>query len=376
MSPSLFVLFTNLTGGSTTLTLLASLGWNDYFTARAQELSLRDVRFGRVATTYNQGYRLYCDEGEVFARISGAWRHSVRERGNLPAVGDFVAYTHRQGDDHAILHALVPRRTCFSRKAAGFVIEEQIIAANIDYVFLVMALNQDFSPRRLERYLTAIWESGARPVVILSKADLCEHPEKAVRETQAVAPGAEVIALSALQAETLEPLRLLFTTGGQVRTGVFTGSSGAGKSTLVNALLARAAMRVQDVRTSDDRGRHTTTHRELLLLPSGGLIIDTPGMRELQLWGSSDGLTEAFADIVQLTESCRYRDCLHDSEPGCAVQAALQAGTLSRERYMNYRKLERELAHVARQDDTRAQLAERKRWKTLTMQARRKGNRP
>lgn len=334
------------------------------------------VRYGRVATEYQQLYRLYTEDGEMWGSLSGKWRNAATERADLPAVGDFVAFTRAQGDERAILHGLVPRRSCFSRKAAGGGMQEQIIAANVDFVCLVMAQNRDFNLRRLERYLTAIWESGAHPVIILSKTDLCDEPNVYLREAQTAAQGAEIIAVSAVLGVGLDPLRALLRDGPYARTAVFTGASGAGKSTLINALLDSPTMKVQAVRADDDRGRHTTTHRELLFLPGGGLIIDTPGMRELGLWGTGDGLEGSFSDITELATSCRYRDCRHEKEPGCAVQGALQSGTLTLERFTHYGKLQRELAYLSRQDDVRAQIAAQKKWKALTVEARRKGKRP
>jgi len=357
--------------------LLSTLGWNTYFASQAQELSCDLTHFGRVAAEHNALYQLYTESGDdIWAAVSGKWRHGARNRSDFPAVGDFVAYTVNPGDERATMQALLPRQSCFSRKVAGAAVEEQIIAANVDFVCLVMALNRDFNPRRMERYLTAIYDSGAQPVIVLSKADLCEDPAAYVAQTQKIASGAEVIAVSALTDTGLTPLRALFLKGGQVRTAVFTGASGAGKSTLMNALLGDSAMRVQGVRADDDRGRHTTTHRQLLRLPSGGLLIDTPGMRELQLWGTDEGLSEAFDDIAQLSGQCRYRDCSHDQEPGCAVQSALESGALARARFANYAKMQRELAHVARKEDVQAQLAERKKWKSRTVEARKRGNRP
>ena len=255
----------------------------------------------------------------------------------------------------------------FSRRAAGDPTEEQIVAANLDTVFLVGGLDRDFNPRRLERYLLVAWESGATPVIVLNKADLVDDPQIQVDEVRALAPAVDIHAVSTRRPESLAPLRGYLTVG---RTGALLGSSGVGKSSIVNSLVGEELLPTKEVRDWDSRGRHTSTNRQLVLLPDAGLLIDTPGMRELQLWDSG-GLSETFTDIADLAAHCRFRDCRHRDEPGCAVIAAVASGELAGNRLESFRKLDAERAHVERQQDERA-LIERKRQGRVGAKALRK----
>jgi ribosome biogenesis GTPase len=313
-----------------------------------------------VAVEHRGGYVLYTESGELRAEVSPRLRSRASGRADFPAVGDWVAI----GDGY--IHAVLPRRTKFSRKVAWAETEEQVVAANVDVVFLVTALGQDFNVRRLERYLIMAWESGAQPVVVLTKCDLGEDVAAAVAEAEAIAFGVPVVATSAVTGLGLEELRAHVVAG---QTVALLGSSGVGKSTLVNRLAGSELLKTQEIR-ADGRGRHTTVHRELVLLPDGGLVLDTPGMRELQLWESDEGVAQAFSDVEELVTECRFSDCGHDTEPGCAVRAAIAAGTLAEERYASYVKLKRELHYLEIRLDKRARSEERKRWRAIGKEQR------
>jgi len=281
----------------------------------------------------------------------------------------------RPGDDLAVIEALVPRRTKLSRKAPGGPTAEQIVAANVDVFFLPTSLNQDLNLRRLERYLVAVWDSGALPAILLTKADLVGDAAPFLAEVEELAPGVAIIPVSATTGLGVEAVRALVPTG---RTAALIGSSGVGKSTLVNALLAEARQEVQDIRDADGKGRHTTVGRTLIALPSGGWLMDTPGMREFAPWSDGDdgeglggGLNEVFADVLALAEHCKFRDCRHDGEPGCAVLAAIEAGDLPAERLASLRKLEKEEAWLRRRADKSAAAAERQKWKQIHKALRR-----
>jgi ribosome biogenesis GTPase / thiamine phosphate phosphatase len=346
---------------------LARLGWNDDLAAQFTAHARAGLIPGRVALEYNQFHRVYTAEAELLAEVAGKLKHEAANRAALPAVGDWVALRRIGTEDKAVIHAVLPRRSQFARKTKGDRTEAQIVGANIDTVFLVTSLNQDFNPRRIERALAIGWESGARPVVVLSKADLCDDVAEKFEQTLAVAAGAPVHAICALQADGLEELRPYLAPG---RTVALIGSSGVGKSTLLNSLLGYERQAVREVRAHDDRGVHTTRHRELILLPQGALVLDTPGMRELQLWDAGEGVETTFDDIEALAAECRFADCQHQREPRCAVRAAVEAGALDAGRLENYLKLQRELGYLARRQDALAQRTQRNQWKKLCRQAK------
>jgi ribosome biogenesis GTPase / thiamine phosphate phosphatase len=346
---------------------LEDLGWTDSHTIDFEPHAAAGLVPGRVSEQHRGAYVVFTGHGEIRADTAGRLSHEASGFGDLPAVGDWVAVAHRPSESAGTIQAVLPRRTKFSRKVALTASEEQVLAANVDAVFLLMSLNEDFNLRRLERYITMAWESGAQPVVVLTKTDLCPDWELRLLEVEAIAFGLPVHAISSLTGEGLDLVRSHLAPG---RTIALLGSSGVGKSTLVNTLAGEELLATREVREGDGEGRHTTTHRQLVLLPGGGLVLDTPGMRELQLWESSDGLSETFADVEELAAQCRFSDCAHRTEPGCAVQAALEDGTLPFGRWDSYKKLQRELAHLERRLDKRLQAEERKRWAKVGAEGR------
>lgn len=321
-----------------------------------------DFVVGRVGLEYRGNYRLYTEYGELPAVLSGQLRHQAQGLEAYPAVGDWVVARLHDDATHATIHHVLPRQSQFVRKAAGARTEAQVVAANVDTVFLVSGLDHDFNLRRIERSLVMAWESGANPVILLNKADECDDVEEAVAGVAGVAPGVSVIPISALTGYGVEALAAYLQPG---YTVALIGSSGVGKSTLTNFLLGKCVQETQAVRADDQRGRHTTTHRHLLQLPSGALLIDTPGMRELQLWSGSEGLEATFSDVDALAEQCRFRNCQHGQEPGCAVQAAIASGELDSSRFRSYQKLQREQRYLAERQDSLASLNTKRRWKSI-----------
>jgi ribosome biogenesis GTPase len=340
---------------------LKDIGWDDDWAAVFEPHRAEGLIPARVAIEFNYLYRLFAESGELQAQHAGRLRHQANE---LSAVGDWVAVRPTAGEATGTIEAILPRRTRFSRKVAGELTEEQIVAANIDTVFLMMGLDGDYNPRRLERYLLLAYESGARPVVILNKADVAEHLSEDIDGIKQLAVGIAVHAISAKKREGVEIIESYL---GRGRTGALLGSSGVGKSTLVNALIGEEMLKTREVRAHDSRGRHTTRHRHLIVLPGArGLLIDTPGMRELQLWTQSDSIRETFDDIEALAAGCHFTDCRHREEPRCAVKHAIDEGTLAAERLQGYLKLQEELQSLDARKQAREQINIKRRFKTVS----------
>jgi ribosome biogenesis GTPase len=329
---------------------LATLGWSPLWAGRFAPHA-EGCFPGRIVAEHKEVYQYLAEGAEGTARVSGKLRHDARERADFPAVGDWAVLSRPGADGPAVIHAVLPRQNRFSRKAAGQTTTEQIIAANLDVLLLVTSLDNDLNPRRIERYLAAASLPDCTFVLVLNKSDLCDQPEQAVDRLRADLAGVPVHAVSARTGDGLDALASYLGTG---QTVGLVGSSGVGKSSLVNRLLGEDRQAVQAVRAWDDRGRHTTTHREMIHLPHGGLLIDNPGMRELQLWDAAADLDSPFADVAELAGRCRYSDCRHQQEPGCAVRQAVEEGLLDPGRLASFHKLQRELEHLEAQQDAQA----------------------
>ena len=348
---------------------LENFGWNSFFANHCVNHQNGNLVPARVSFQGRGMYRLISESGELWAEIGGALRHDSLDSGDLPACGDWVLADHPRGRDRTVIRFVLPRRTSFSRKQAGTTMDRQVIAANIDTVGLVSGLDSDFNPRRIERYLAIAFESGARPLIILNKADICLEVPDRVAEAMSLAHGVPVLAVSATAGRGVEDILNHIGPG---QTAAFLGSSGVGKSSIVNRLLGRSAQEVRETDANTGRGLHTTSARQLFLLPSGGLIMDTPGMREIQVWAVDAGLDTAFEDIKALADRCRFRDCSHRCEPGCRVQAAVLQGELDARRLAGYFKIRDEAYYIEMKRAHSASWVERERWKKVARAARKR----
>jgi ribosome biogenesis GTPase len=325
---------------------LHTLGWNDYFQSCFDHIAGTDDKLepARITCGYKEHYRISFGGGDALASVSGKFRYQATKTTDYPVVGDWVAASPDKSRKHAVIHFLLPRKTYFSRKAAGTGIEEQAISANIDTCFIVTDFGYDFNERRIERYLTLVYESGANPAIILNKSDLCEGTEAYVRRIQSIAFRVPVIVLSTLTVTGFDTLHSFLREGA---TASFLGSSGVGKSSIINSLAGKDLLKTMETR-ANGKGKHTTSNRELFVLDKKGIVIDNPGMRELQLWAGEDSAGETFADIEALSAHCRFRDCSHYHEPGCAVLEAVEHEELDRKRYSSFMKQKEELARLSK----------------------------
>lgn len=341
---------------------LTNLGWNSHFQQHFDNNKMAGLIPGRIAQEHKSMYLAIGQNGEYSAELSGKYRYQAAGKIDYPTVGDWVAMSERDSGK-ATIQDLLPRKSAFIRKEAGQRTAEQLVAANIDIVFIVSGLDNNYNVNRIERYLTLAYESGATPIILLNKCDLRHDLDSIIREVESRAIAVSVLAISAVTGDGIDKLAGYLTRG---NTAAFLGSSGVGKSSNINRLLGENRLKVNSVRQDDSRGHHTTTHRELLVLPSGGIVIDTPGMRELQVWGDDSGLASAFDDIEVIARDCRFRDCNHQDEPGCAVQTAISDGSLKDERFQSYLKLKKELRYLEAKQVMKASAVEKMRWKRIS----------
>lgn len=345
------------------INIIENFGYNDFY--RIQEATLNSQEKGlipgRVIEVQREQYKIITNEGERAAKLKGSLFYNEAVVSTYPAVGDFVLVKHNPlGED--IIHYVLERKSKFSR-LDSFNEIEQVVATNFDYVFIMTSLNNDFNVRRIERYLASAWESGAIPVILLTKADLCSDYSEYVEKIEEIAFGVTIVPISSVTGEGVEKLHEFIKPGKSI---VFLGSSGVGKSSLVNAISGEEVMKVSDIREDDSKGRHTTTHRQLIMLDGGTMIIDTPGMRELGMWNASEGLDTTFSDIEELAEKCRFNDCSHSGEPGCAIQAALEDGALKQARWESYIKLRKEIRYAELKENGELRQSEKARWKSIS----------
>jgi ribosome biogenesis GTPase len=363
--------------------ILEGLGWDDFYEKAYKDIAKVGIIPARVTNQQKFSYQVMSVRGELEARLPGKMLQDNAGDTIRPAVGDWLAVTEEQTGQIVIIESVLPRKSRISRltaggrgRALGGPTQEQVVAANIDKAFIVSALDsgRGFNLRRIERYLTLAWSSGASPVIVLNKIDLCEQLDSVIAEVEEIGQGVPILTVSATEKQGIDQLKNQLARGVTV---AFLGPSGVGKSSLINALLGYDRIKVNEVRADDSAGRHTTTQRELFLLPDGGAVIDTPGMREIQLWTDEESLDDTFSDIHEQAAGCRFRDCTHQSEPGCAVRDALSTGALDSERFNNYLKLQKELRFLAARQDGKVRIERTERWKKISQwQKQLKKNRP
>lgn len=344
---------------------LKDLGWNDFFENHSENYQDNNFLVGRICSEYRNSYKVFSKIGELTANISGKFRNICKNLQDYPAIGDWVIFDLIENENKAIIQSILPRKSKFSRKVAGNNTQEQIVAANIDTAFIVCALNYDFNLRRIERYLSLVWQSGANPIIILTKIDLCDDLANKLAQINSIAFGVDIHLINNI---TNDGIKDLHTYCKQGNTIVLLGSSGVGKTSLINNLLGENKLLIQKLRKKIDKGKHTTTHRQMFFLAQGGLIIDTPGMRELQLWNAQEGVSSYFDDIETIAKGCRFKNCKHQNEPDCAVKKALENGNLDIKRLENYAKIQKELAYLSRKQNQYEAQLDKEKWKKISKQ--------
>ncbi|MEN8614229.1 ribosome small subunit-dependent GTPase A [Dehalogenimonas sp. THU2] len=365
----------NIDQSENQLTNLDALGWDSFFQQHFQNMEIPDSVPARVSSESKGSFQAYSRYGEFTVKVTGKMRRLAEAGEDYPAVGDWVVINPLPGEQKGMIQAVLPRKSKFSRRAAGERTEEQVVSANVDTVFIVSGLDggRSFNLRRIERYLTLAWNSGATPAIVLNKIDVCSDVDAFIRAVEDIAPGVSVHPVSARNRIGLDALKKYLSKG---KTAAFLGSSGAGKSALINALLGQEKQETGDVRQDDRMGRHTTTRRELILLPGGGVMIDTPGMREIQMWAGEEDLQGAFHDIETLARECRFNDCSHSVESGCAVRAAIERGELDSGRLEGYLKIQKEIVFLDLKEEGGTRLVEKTKFKPIAKLVKEMKNRP
>lgn len=344
------------------MSILKAFGWNNYFENNFLQYKEQGFNCGRVIVENKTNYILITEFGEVPAEVTGKLIFESDSGSSMPKVGDWVTLSLFDDNTKGIIHNVLPRSTKISRRAVDKKVTEQIIVSNVDAAFIVMSLDGNYNLNRLERYLASVLESNIDPIVLLTKSDMCVDADDKYTEVKNLAREIKVISSSMINKTGIDELTELIR---PEITYVFVGSSGVGKSTIINFLLGEDRFKTNEVRISDSKGRHTTTKRELVLLPNGGVLVDTPGMKQFGMWEASGGVAKTFSYFEEYAESCRYTDCTHTHEVDCAVKEAVNTGMISEERYNNYLKLRKELNYVERQNNIAKQLEEKRKWKTI-----------